>query len=94
MRIEQSKLLCALVENEISRLLVWANPTNEPNREPDEPAWDSLVTPVRASPMDQGASGCLSYLGCLGETRSNRLESGTWRSSQHGRALQKFDGGQ
>ncbi|KAF8334229.1 uncharacterized protein EI90DRAFT_3051526 [Cantharellus anzutake] len=45
MRLEQSHLLRVLVENEISRLLVWNNPANEPGRGSDEPSWDPLIAP-------------------------------------------------
>ncbi|KAF8320103.1 atypical/PIKK/PI4K protein kinase [Clavulina sp. PMI_390] len=43
-RRDQNRLLRVLVENEISRLLVWANPLNESTYGSDRPPWDHLIT--------------------------------------------------
>lgn len=45
-RREQNHLLSLLVENEMSRLLVWANPLNEADYGADHPSWDPLLTTV------------------------------------------------
>lgn len=45
-RREQNRLLQVLVENEMSRLRVWANPLNETSQGTDHPAWDPLIPAV------------------------------------------------
>jgi phosphatidylinositol 4-kinase len=48
-RRDQNHLLRLLVENEMSRLLVWANPLNEADYGVDHPSWDPLLAAVSLS---------------------------------------------